>query len=225
MGSKRTLEERIRLCEKRAETAILAAARKSGEAEVSKAEFQQYRIELAMLLNDRLNVDQVPVNLGDLLQRLEVLEAKMYGWAPPVAPAAASAPAVPPPAPAPVLALISNQGSTVAPPAPIVAPVPTRPQLTLVFSCPVRHQGQDFKVTAQFSEPITNGWRDVRDFCFETRGGTIVSVRRSKVLHNDSWVLNVSPHGMDDVVIAPTTAPITSEGDRLSNPEWAVVPA
>ena len=69
-----SLEEKVDFALQQSEDALLAAAQKSGEAEVSKAEFAQYRVQFAMTLDERLNVNQVPVRLGDLLERLDILE-------------------------------------------------------------------------------------------------------------------------------------------------------
>ena len=82
-----SIEEKVQYALEQSEQALLAAAQKGGEAEVSKAEFARYRIEFAFLLNERLNVNQVPVNLGDLLERLDILEQDVsnagMGQAPP----------------------------------------------------------------------------------------------------------------------------------------------
>ena len=81
-----SLEEKVDFALQQSEDALLAAAQKGGEAEVSKAEFAQYRIQFAMTLDERLNVNQVPVRLGDLLARLDVLEqdvAEVLGAASP----------------------------------------------------------------------------------------------------------------------------------------------
>ena len=81
-----SLEEKVDFALQQSEDALLAAAQKSGEAEVSKAEFAQYRIQFAMTLDERLNVNQVPVRLGDLLGRLDILEqdvAEVLGAASP----------------------------------------------------------------------------------------------------------------------------------------------
>ena len=72
-----SLEEKVDFALQQSEDALLAAAQKSGEAEVSKAEFAQYRVQFAMTLDERLNVNQVPVRLGDLLQRLDTLEQEV----------------------------------------------------------------------------------------------------------------------------------------------------
>ena len=72
-----SLEEKVNFALEQSEQALIAAAQKGGEAEVSKAEFAQYRVQFALALDERLNVNQVPVNLGDLLKRLDDLEQKV----------------------------------------------------------------------------------------------------------------------------------------------------
>ena len=218
-----TIEEKVQIAMDRSEEALIAAARKSGRAEVSRAEFARYRIEFAFLLNERLNVNQVPVNLGDLLHRIDAIEAHgggsdvtdllrrvgaaedrdvdlreridalESGSGPSNAQASAPVPLPPPPAPAPV-----------------------KLPLALSFHS-LQPSGRDYLLKFNTTRPISNGYADVRDRGFSIVGGEIVGARRQQG-RSDRWQILIRPSGRSGALSVSASPFLTDcDGDGLAH--------
>ena len=75
--SGKTMEEKVQIAVEVAESALLAAAQKVAEHPVTQADWSKFRIELAFLLNERLNTsDQRPIDFSDIMDRVDVLERR-----------------------------------------------------------------------------------------------------------------------------------------------------
>ena len=232
-----TLEERMRIVERDVESAMLAAAGKMGRAEVSKAEFQRYRIEFAMLLDERLNVNQVPVRLGDLLERIEALEesagnSTLEGSAGDSTTAdavellelfqpfmnsiqvrleALEAGPVVSTARAQALPPAAARPAPATRPAPVAAGV-----FGGAFEPPaLGHGGVRFSLRVMFSEVVGTGWRGMRDYGFRVQGGTVVGARRVNG-RSDYWELTIDPAGMGAVSISTTSRIRAKSGPRAT---------
>ena len=113
-------------------------------------------------------------------------------------------------------------------------------ELTAVLAGPSSHDGTRFNVNLVLSEPISDGYRQVRDHAFTVTGGSItkaVRVNKTRVdgkWEASEWRLGVRPSGAnDDVTLsAPGNRSCTERGalctadDRsLSHPLSLTVPA
>ena len=78
--SGKTMEEKVQIAVEVAESALLAAAQKVAEHPVTQADWSEFRIELAFLLNERLNTDdQRPIDFSDIMDRVDTLERRERG--------------------------------------------------------------------------------------------------------------------------------------------------
>ena len=76
----KTMEEKVQIAVEVAESALLAAAQKVSEHPVTQADWSKFRIELAFLLNERLNTsDQRPIDFSDIMDRVDTLERRERG--------------------------------------------------------------------------------------------------------------------------------------------------
>ena len=239
-----SLEEKVDFALQQSEDALLAAARKSGEAEVSKAEFAQYRIQFAMTLDERLNVNQVPVRLGDLLERLDTLEQEVAdGLATTSSPPSGQV-TQPSDQSAIVRRLLALEddvfsaalerskldhriGLVEAPAAEKAKAVAAAkvaaekakalPQEPFIGSFDMP-EAVARNVTVQFhtSEPLATGYAKVRDNGFIVSGGKVIAARRVDG-RSDIWQLLIRPSNRSgSVTITPSTALRDRSGRQLS---------
>ena len=238
-----SLEEKVDFALQQSEDALLAAAQKSGEAEVSKAEFAQYRVQFAMTLDERLNVNQVPVRLGDLLDRLDTLEQEVAEGLS-AAPSPPSGQATQPSDQSTIvrrlLALEDDvfsaaserskldhriglveapavvKAKAVAAAALAVAAARALPQepFTGSFGTP-EAAGRNFTVQFNTSEPLATGYAKVRDDGFSVVGGQVIAARRVNG-RSDMWQLLIRPNSQNgEISIYPSTALMDRSGRQL----------
>ena len=246
-----SLEEKVDFALQQSEDALLAAAQKSGEAEVSKAEFAQYRVQFAMTLDERLNVNQVPVRLGDLLERLDVLEQEVAEGlsANPSSPSGqVTQPSEQSSIVRRLLALEDDvfsaaserskldhriglveapavvKAKAVAAAALAVAEARALPQepFTGSFGTP-EAAGRNFTVQFNTSEPLATGYAKVRDEGFSVSGGVVIAARRVNG-RSDMWQLLIRPSGQSrGILISPSTALRDRSGRELEAFETATI--
>ena len=75
--------------------------------------------------------------------------------------------------------------------------------LTVAFeSLPGRHDGEDepFTFRLRFSEPVSVGWKNIRDRGFEVTGGRVTGARRVDG-RSDRWELTVTPSSQGEVTV------------------------
>ena len=223
MAGTKSFEERLRIVEQTAESALLAAAGRMGRAEVSKAEFQKYRIEFAMLLNERLNVNQVPVSLGDLLHRIDALEASSGGSVPAVVDLSGILSRLDV-LEAMGMALAADPPVVVTPDPPVADPPAAPVGFTGRFIDPLEsHSGRNFHIRVEFSEALATGYASVRDHGFDVLGGRVVGARRVN-RRSDLWELTVDPLYHRDVTVTSTSILQDASGRSLSSPITVSVP-
>ena len=246
-----SLEEKVDFALQQSEDALLAAAQKGGEAEVSKAEFAQYRIQFAMTLDERLNVNQVPVRLGDLLERLDTLEQEVAEGLS-AAPSPPSGQATQPSDQSTIVrrllaleddvfsaaserskldhriglieAPVAEKAKAVAAAAEAVAEARALPQepFTGSFETP-EAAGRNFTVQFNTSEPLATGYAKVRDDGFSVVGGQVIAARRV-IGRSDKWLLLIRPSSQSGgITITSSTALRDRSGRQLSTFETATV--
>ena len=244
MADLRTLEQRVDAALKTAEQALLAAAHKQYQAPVTKEEFSTFRIEMVMLLNERLNVNQVPVRLGDILRRMTDLEAagpavlgnglltdlnellervEVLETASPAAPASDLSMDL-----SAVLERVAALEATgAAPLSPVALPVrqaaPSPPPAPPMFTGQFERgslvsDGNVFQVKVRFNRPLACGYRDVKDHGFVVNQGRVSGASRVGG-HSDYWKLRIvtsSPHGT--ATVTSTDMLVDKDGIGLSMP-------
>ena len=246
-----SLEEKVDFALQQSEDALLAAAQKGGEAEVSKAEFAQYRIQFAMTLDERLNVNQVPVRLGDLLARLDTLEQEVAEGLSDT-PSPPSGQVTQPSDQSTIvrrllaleddvfsaaserskldhrLGLIeapaAEKAKSVAAAKIAVAAakaIPLEP-FTGSFGTP-EAAGRNFTIQFDASEPLATGYAKVRDEGFSVVGGKIIAARRFGG-RSDMWQLLLRPSSQSgEITVTPSTALRDRSGRQLSTFETATI--
>ena len=246
-----SLEEKVDFALQQSEDALLAAAQKSGEAEVSKAEFAQYRVQFAMTLDERLNVNQVPVRLGDLLQRLDTLEQEVAeGLSNTLSPPSGQVtqPSDQSSIVRRLLALeddvfsaalerskldgriglveapVAEKAKAVAAAALAVSEARALPQepFTGSFETP-EAAGRNFTVQFNTSEPLATGYAKVRDDGFSVVGGQVIAARRV-IGRSDKWLLLIRPSSQSGgITITSSTALRDRSGRQLETFETATI--
>ena len=212
-----TLHEKADLALRQSESALLAAARKSGKAEVSRADLARFTSEFMTLLDER-----VPASLASMRDRIQALET---GAAAAVAnpPVAAEPPGLaalvsrvvaletvpPPPAPTPV--------APPPPPPPPVAPGP--PPLTATLTGPSNHHGRKFKFRMETNRPLTVSYRVVRDIGF--RGVRVTGARRL-YRRSDFWEITAVPVGAGAAHISTTRSLRDGQGNSVATTRFIV---
>ena len=246
-----SLEEKVDFALQQSEDALLAAAQKSGEAEVSKAEFAQYRVQFAMTLDERLNVNQVPVRLGDLLQRLDTLEqevAEGLSDTPSPPSGQVTQPSDQSTIVQRLLALeddvfsaaserskidhrlglieapVAAKAQVAAAAALIVAKakaIPLEP-FTGSFDMP-EAVARNFTVQFHTSEPLATGYAKVRDDGFAVDGGEVIAARRVNG-RSDIWQLLIRPSSQSGPIVITSSADLRGRsGRQLSTFESATI--
>ena len=246
-----SLEEKVDFALQQSEDALLAAAQKSGEAEVSKAEFAQYRVQFAMTLDERLNVNQVPVRLGDLLERLDTVEQQVAEGLS-AAPSPPSGQVTQPSDQSTIvqrlLALEDDvfsaalerskldgriglveapvaEKAKVAAAALIAAAkakaVPLEP-FTGSFGTP-EAAARNYTIQFDTSEPLATGYAKVRDEGFSVVGGVVIAARRFNGM-SDIWQLLIRPSSQSGGITITSSAALRDRsGRQLSTFETATI--
>ena len=246
-----SLEEKVDFALQQSEDALIAAAQKGGEAEVSKAEFAQYRIQFAMTLDERLNVNQVPVRLGDLLERLDTLEqqvAEGLSGTPSPPSGQVTQPSDQSTIVRRLLALeddvfsaaserskidhrlglieapVAAKAQVAAAAALIVAKakaIPLEP-FTGSFGTP-EAAGHHYTIRFDTSQPLATGYAKVRDDGFSVVGGQVIAARRVNG-RSDQWQLLIRPSSPNGAInMAPTSSLRDRAGRQLETFETVTI--
>ena len=245
-----SLEEKVDFALQQSEDALLAAAQKSGEAEVSKAEFAQYRVQFAMTLDERLNVNQVPVRLGDLLERLDTLEqevAEVLSDTPSPPNGQVAQPSDQSAIVRRLLALEDDVFSAASERSKldhriglVEAPVATKAKVAAAaliaaakakavplepftgsFGTP-EVAGRNFTIQFNTSEPLATGYAKVRDDGFSVVGGQVIAARRI-IGRSDMWLLLIRPSSQSGITIISTADLRDRSGRQLETFETATI--
>ena len=246
-----SLEEKVDFALQQSEDALLAAAQKSGEAEVSKAEFAQYRVQFAMTLDERLNVNQVPVRLGDLLERLDTLEQEVADGLAATSPPPSGQVTQPSEQSAIVQRLLALENDVFSAASErskldhrlglIEAPVAEKAKVAaaaLIASAKAKAAplepftgsfgtpeavGHHYTIRFDTSEPLANGYAKVRDDGFSVVGGQVIAARRVNG-SSAMWQLLIRPSSRSGgITITSSMALMDRSGRQLETLETATI--